>query len=186
MTKRELGQGVLTSLLVVLALIVGVNSALELVAAQKKAAASAQNQVRGLWGQNAPRFEAVNLRGERMLLPNPAQPTVVYFFSSKCGACALNREQWDRFAQLASPRAQVIALSFEAVDTLQQYVRSEAEAVATAVVDEGRFPGTRESLRMWATPTLYVFDSAGVLRYSHVGVFNEKTTREATRALELQ
>jgi peroxiredoxin len=186
MTKREIGQAILTGLLVVLAVIVGINSALDLLAARKRAAGSAQNQVRGLWGQNVPTFEAVNLKGERLLLPDPQQPTVAYFFSTKCGACAVNREQWDRLAQSVPANAKVIALAFEAVDTLQQYVRSDSEASATVVPDVSQFPDTRQGLRMWATPTLYVFDSSGVLRYSHVGVFNERTAGEAIRALDSQ
>lgn len=184
MTKREIAQGILTGLLVTVALIVGANSASDLMAARKRAVDSPQNQVRQLWGQDVPTFEATNLTGERLRLPDPEEATVVYFFDTRCGAYAVNREQWDRLAQSMTARAKVIALSFEPAEALLRYVRSDSEASTTVVPDVSQFPDIRKHLRMLATPTLYVFAPSGKLKYSYVGVFNARTAGDAMRALD--
>lgn len=181
MNQRHAGQVAVTAIVVILAIAIGANGLARIVTARKVAAQRLDVQIRSVFGRPVPTF-SVNMIDGSVLNPPLARPMLIYFISSTCGACDANRESWEKLVELAPSEVLSLAISFEPLDSLRSYVSSDGEGSRTGSVSPESHTILQEALKMWATPTLYGVDRDDVLRYSHLGLFDETTIPAALAA----
>lgn len=92
---------------------------------------------------------------------------VVSFFTTWCGTChqEFKEIQQAKFKKLI-PNIQFIAVSDESRDKLNTYISN----FAYEHIDFVHYPSSVAKLGVHAFPTIYIFNSKGILLYSKVGL----------------
>jgi hypothetical protein len=118
-----------------------------------------------------------------MTLPVSDEPTLLYLMSTTCAACSRNEARWDALRDSVRGIARVVAVSVEGTAVLQDYwsIRQPDYPVGMLAI-EGQDSIIR-AYRMHATPTLYLLDSAGILRDTWVGVLADSVNHRIVAAV---
>jgi hypothetical protein len=156
---------------ILLALSVGVN----VLQAQKIRAMTSVAGTRGpLIGSKARRFEGRSPDGHAIDVGFDARvPTVIYYFSTKCGWCARNWLNIEALAAGANGRYRVVAVTAEA--GILGYVEGRDPRVEFV---EGLNEETLRAYRFTATPHTVVVDGAGLVTHEWKGAYMNGTANQ--------
>lgn len=185
MDLRLIGQRTITVVLTIFALVVGVNTVWGLFSGWRRSSNNVHRLVGNLVGDSLPTFPVIGLDSSRMTIPVRGRPTLLYFFSTTCGACLANEAAWEDLSRQVADRATSVVLSFESERVLLDYTAAASGSYLFARLDPLERPAAQLAYQMFATPTLYLLDHHAVLRYAHVGVFSAETTAEVLALLAL-
>lgn len=151
----------------------------------KRSLISKQSGTQDIMNMTLPSFtlRLLDSSGASVPLPVHGSPNLVYFMSTTCPACAKNEARWDALRDSVRGVAVAVAASTENMAVLRGYwsIRRPDYPVGMLAV-EGQ-DSIIDAYRMQATPMLYLFDSAGVLRGSWIGVFGDTITHHVANAV---
>jgi hypothetical protein len=139
-----------------------------------------------LEGQAVAAFNLVNvIDGATFRVPgDKGRATLVYFFATTCAACDRNEESWTKLAALFGDRADLFMVSPEDPIHLKTALDGRVpEGVVVGTIEAAMADLVRSNLRMFATPTLYLIDSSGILAYTKLGLFGAEVESAVLRHL---
>lgn len=125
-------------------------------------------QQRDLVLGQAPAFDVETLNGTRFALPGDTRPTLVYFWATWCPVCRAEHGSIDALA--ADHRVVAVAMQSGTNAELTGYLREHPWRVPTFNDLSG------EQAANWGvrvTPTFFIIDSQGRIRYREVGYTTE-------------
>lgn len=125
-------------------------------------------QQRDLVLGQAPAFDVETLSGTRFVLPGDTHPTLVYFWATWCPVCRVEHGSIDALA--AEYRVVAVAMQSGTNAELAGYLREHPWRVPTSNDLSG------EQAANWGvhvTPTFFIVDSQGRIRYREVGYTTE-------------
>lgn len=115
-----------------------------------------------------PPLSATALNGDSLVVGRGAQPTLVYFWASWCGICRLKEGSMESIAR--DHRVISVALSSGDDKEVRQYLASRGLKLPVINDPEGAI-SARWGVR--ATPTAFIVDRDGVIRFREVGYTTE-------------
>jgi thiol-disulfide isomerase/thioredoxin len=125
-------------------------------------------QQRDLIAGPAPELSGKAVSGQHFTLANVSRPTLVYFWASWCPVCGLTRHTVE---SLATDHAVVtVALASGTEQELAQYMKQHGVSAPTLNDPDGAYAA------QWGvrgTPTFFVLDRKGVIRFREVGYASE-------------
>jgi thiol-disulfide isomerase/thioredoxin len=136
------------------------------IAVTAEARPSADKLQAGLVGHPAPAIAVSPLAGGRALALAPGGVTVLDFWATWCGPCAILSPHLEALAA-RHPTLYVIGISDEDPDTIGGYLVSHKITYPMGVDADNK--ATRAYL-VQGLPSVFVIDKAGVIRYAAVGV----------------
>ncbi len=144
-----------------------------------RAPKGAMTEVPKLEGKIITPFTALALDSTPITIPTgDGKPTLLYFFSTTCGACKLNESSWQALTDSLEGEVHAIAVSRESMATVATYYAVKRSFLPAVFGDPLHQSIIDSKYRFWATPTTYLFDGSGRLVTTRVGAYDAQDVSE--------
>lgn len=123
-------------------------------------------------GKPAPDFVLQNIHGETVRLSDQrGKPVLVNFWATWCAPCKLEMPNFQKYYTEYPGRFEILAIEYsEPQDTVERFVKDMGLTFQILSDPDAK---VHALYRFLGYPSSYVIDSAGILRFQHIGLMNE-------------